>query len=161
MNTRKLISRIRTSGAVAGAAALTVAVLSAAPTRVQKPLTIHEVPELRGYVGERWEANRARYLHDFDIEHYVRLVEQRNHRDWWWLGEQDGKWLESAVLSSAHTDPELRDKAKAMLDRIIASQEPGGYVGVTSKAFREERQQPLRGMDAYELYFKLHGLLAA
>ncbi|MCB1131075.1 MAG: glycoside hydrolase family 127 protein, partial [Verrucomicrobiae bacterium] len=138
-----------------------LSVATAAPTRVQQPLTVNEVPALRGYVGERWEANRAHYLHDFDIDHYVRLVEARSHRDWWWLGEQDGKWLESAVLSSAHSDPELRKKAKEMLDRIIASQEPGGYVGVTSKAFREERKVPLRGMDAYELYFKLHGLIAA
>lgn len=133
----------------------------AAPTRVQDPLTVNEVPELRGYVGERWEANRSTYLHDFDIEHYVGLVEKRDHRAWWWLGEHDGKWLESAALSSAHSDPELRKKAKEMLDRIIASQEPGGYIGVTSKAFREERGVPLRGMDPYEDYFRLHGLLTA
>lgn len=143
------------------AAAALLSFAHAAPTRVQQALTVNEVPELRGYVGERWEANRGRYLHDFAIEHYVRLVEQRTHEAWWWLGEQDGKWLESAVLSSAHSDPELREKAKEILDRIIASQEPGGYVGVTSQAYREKHKVPLRGMDAYELYFKLHGLIAA
>lgn len=146
---------------VAGILAIAFSIVRAEPTRVQHPLTVNEVPELRGYVGERWQANRANYLHPFDIDHYVRLVEQRQHRDWWWLGEQDGKWLESAVLSSAHSDPELRAKAKSVLDRIIASQEPDGYVGVTSKAYRQERGLPLRGMDPYELYFKLHGLIAA
>ena len=135
--------------------------VDAAPTRIQQPLTINEVPELRGYLGERWEANRSNYLHPFDIDHYVRLVEERKHRAWWWLGEQDGKWLESAVLSSAHSDSKLREKAKSILDRIIASQEPGGYVGVTSKAFRDERKVPLRGMDPYEDYFRLHGLITA
>lgn len=133
-----------------GTLLLTLSVGWAAPTRVQHPLTVNEVPELRGYIGERWQANRANYLHDFDIDHYVKLVERRTHRDWWWLGEQDGKWLESAVLSSAHTDPELRAKAKSVLDRLIASQEPEGYLGVTSKAFRDERKVPLRGMDPYE-----------
>ena len=114
--------------------------VDAAPNRSQNPLTVNEVPELRGYLGERWQANRSNYLNQFDIDHYVRLVEERKHCDWWWLGEQDGKWLESAVLSSAHSDPKLRAKAKSILDRIIASQEPGGYVGVTSKAFRDERR---------------------
>ena len=135
--------------------------VDAAPNRSQNPLTVNEVPELRGYLGERWEANRSNYLNQFDIDHYVRLVEERKHCDWWWLGEQDGKWLESAVLSSAHSDPKLRAKAKSILDRIIASQEPGGYVGVTSKAFRDERKVPLRGMDPYEDYFRLHGLITA
>lgn len=131
------------------------------PTRVQRPLTVVEVPDLRGYLGERWQANRDNYLLAFDIDHYVKLVEERKHRDWWWMGEQDGKWLESAVLSSAHSCEKLRTKAKAVLNRIVASQEPEGYVGVTSRAYREEAHLPLRGMDAYELYFKLHGLLAA
>lgn len=139
---------------------LGVAALQAAPTRVQSPLTVTEVPELRGYLGERWNANRAGSLHGFDIDRYTRLVEQRNHRDWWWAGEQDGKWLESAVLSSAHSDPALRIKAQAILSRIIASQGPDGYVGITPKDIRTPAQ-PLRGMDPYELYFKLHGLITA
>lgn len=130
------------------------------PSRVQETLTVNEVPELRGYFGERWEANRDGSLHGFDIERYVRLVEDRNHRAWWWAGEQDGKWLESAVLSSAHSDPELRDKAKSILNRIIASQEASGYVGVTPADIRTP-QKPLRGMDPYECYFRLHALITA
>jgi len=146
---------------VTGFSALVFPAAEAAPTRVQQPLTVNEVPALSGYVGERWDANRANYLSKFDIEHYVGLVEARNHRDWWWLGEQPGKWLESAVLSSAHSDPALHAKAESMLRRVIASQEPGGYVGVTSRDYRRETGLPLRGMDPYELYFMLHGLLAA
>ena len=133
---------------------------SALPSRVQQPLKVNEVPELRGYLGERWEANRTGSLHGFDIGRYVRLVEVRNHRAWWWAGEQDGKWLESAVLSSANSDKELREKAGGILGRIIASQEPDGYVGITPKDIRTP-EQPLRGMDPYELYFKLHALVTA
>lgn len=134
--------------------------MTAAPSRVEQALTVKEVPELRGYLGERWEANRKGSLQGFDIERYVRLVEVRNHRDWWWAGEQDGKWLESAVLSSAHSDPALRESAKSVLARIIASQEPDGYVGITPKEIRTP-EKPLRGMDPYELYFKLHALVTA
>lgn len=132
----------------------------AVPTRVQWPLTVNEVPELGGYFGERWQANRAVYLHQFDIEKYLRLVERREHRDWWWAGEQDGKWLESAVLSSAHSDEALRRKARSVLERVIVSQEPDGYVGVTARDVRSP-EKPLRGMDPYELYFKLHALITA
>lgn len=134
--------------------------LGAETSRVEQALTVNEVPELRGYLGERWEANRKGSLHGFDIEYYVGLVERRDHRDWWWAGEQDGKWLESAVLSSVHSDPVLRKKAKSILDRIIASQEPNGYVGITSPDVRSD-DKPLRGMDPYEDYFRLHGLMTA
>ena len=50
--------------------------LNAAETvsRVQQRLTVNEVPELRGYLGERWQANRNGYIEGFDIEKYVRLV---------------------------------------------------------------------------------------
>lgn len=136
-----------------------LSIAHAAPNRSQYPLTVNEVPELRGYLGERWNANRANYLNRFDIDRYVRMVEERKHREWWWIGEQDGKWLESAVLSSAHSDPELRSKAKSVLDRLIGSQEPDGYLGITSKEIRSS-EKPLRGMDPYELYFTLHGLIA-
>jgi uncharacterized protein len=64
------------------------------------------------------------------------------------------------VLSSAHSDPALREKARSILARIIASQEPDGYVGITAKDIRTP-ENPLRGMDPYELYFKLHALITA
>src|SRR3712207_7236350 len=46
------------------------------------------------------------------------------------------------------------------LSRVIASQEPDGYVGITPKDFRPP-DKPLRGMDPYELYFKFHALIPA
>jgi uncharacterized protein len=142
------------------AALSAVAYGQSAPTRVPQPLTVNEVPELRGYLGERWQANRTGSLHQFDIEKYVRLVEERKHRDWWWAGEQDGKWIESTVLSSSHSDEKLREKARTMLDRVIGSQEADGYVGITPKDIRTP-EKPLRGMDPYELYFKLHAFITA
>ncbi|MCB9179806.1 MAG: glycoside hydrolase family 127 protein [Flavobacteriales bacterium] len=88
------------------------------------------------------------------------MVEERQHRDWWWIGEQVGKWIESAVLSSAHSDKGLREEAERMLRRVIASQEPGGYVGITARDMRTPAK-PLRGMDPYELYFTLHAFITA
>jgi DUF1680 family protein len=54
----------------------------------------------------------------------------------------------------------LLGKAKAILARIEASQEPGGYVGVTDPNVRTDAQ-PLCGMDAYELYFLEHAFITA
>lgn len=128
---------------------------------IQAPPPPAEIRGVEGFAGARFAANRIGYLRAFDIEHHTRMVEEKKHRDWWWVGEQPGKWLESAVLTSlqAH-DPELDRQARAILARLVAAQEPDGYLGVTDPAVRTA-QQPLRGMDPYELYFMLHGLLTA
>ena len=130
--------------------------------RVQHPVSIDSINEIDGFIGDRIHANVQHYLKPFDIEWHVKAVEKRTHRAWSWvIGEQPGKWLESVALNAAWMkDKQLRDQAEVMLDRIIKSQEPSGYVGVTDSAVRTD-QKPLRGMDPYELYFLMHGLLTA
>jgi len=129
--------------------------------RVERSLPPGAVKHIDGFVGRRVQANRENYLKRFDIDHYVEMVRQRNHKDWGWIGEQDGKWVESAVLASAQSgDAALRQKARSVLASIIATQEPDGYVGITPKAIRTPAR-PLRGMDPYELYFTLHALITA
>ena len=127
--------------------------------------TFHSVPasrvkRLEGFVGQRIDANRRR-LKTFDIFKYVRMLEEKDHRQWWWIGEQPGKWLESAVLSAERaSDQALLETGRDVLNRMVAAQEPGGYLGITDPAIRTT-EKPLRGMDAYELYFTMHGLLTA
>ncbi|MBS1566026.1 MAG: glycoside hydrolase family 127 protein, partial [Bacteroidetes bacterium] len=126
----------------------------------QIPVPARSVTSVTGFAGGRLEKNRINYLDTFSIGDYVRLVEQRSWKDWnWRKGEQPGKWIESAILTSERThDTALAAKARAMLARMIASQEPDGYLGITDKNIRTP-EKPLRGMDAYELYFTLHALL--
>jgi DUF1680 family protein len=127
----------------------------------EQPLEPAAITQIGGFVGQRYRANKDGYLKTFHIDMYVRMVEERTHTNWWWIGEQDGKWIESTVLVSKETgDAELRRKAEQMLARVIASQEPEGYVGITPQSVRTP-QQPLRGMDPYELYFTLHGFITA
>lgn len=131
------------------------------PARVEQPLNVGDVHDFGGFVGGRMQANKDGYLKKFDIDAQVRLIEERKHRDWWWIGEQAGKWLESAVIVSRQTgDAELEKQAREVLRRMIASQDSDGYLGVTPKEVRTP-EKPLRGMDPYELYFTLHGLLTA
>lgn len=149
--------------------AFILSALSAAPQnvvqpkvhRVERSLAANAVSNIEGFVGRRFAANRNNYLRRFDIDHYVRLVEERKYRDWKWVGEHPGKWLETAALVAAESDdPALRKKAESVLGRLVAAQEPSGYLGVTDPEVRTD-EMPLRGMDAYELYFMMHGLLTA
>ncbi len=129
--------------------------------RIETALTPNSVSNIGGFIGKRLAVNKDEYLHHFDIDAFVKLVEQKKHREWKWVGEQPGKWLESAVLAAeTFNDDPLREKTKSILNRLINAQEPGGYLGVTDPAVRTQKM-PLRGMDAYELYFMLHGLLTA
>ncbi len=128
---------------------------------VQERLAPQQIKAVRGFIGRRIEANRLGYLSPFNIDKYVRMVEHKKYRSWWWIGEQIGKWLESAVRAAAQArDRDLEKRARGVLARLIAAQEPSGYLGITDPALRTPRH-PLRGMDAYELYFMLHGLLTA
>ena len=127
--------------------------------RIQRAVGPAEVSDIGGFVGARFEANMEGYLRPFDIDRYVRMVEERKQREWKWVGEHPGKWLETAALAAAQSgDKALREKAGAILARLAAAQEPSGYLGVTDPQLRTDAL-PLRGMDAYELYFMLHGLL--
>jgi DUF1680 family protein len=135
--------------------------LSPTVKRIERSLAPAAITGIGGFVGIRLRANVDGYLKVFDIDHYVRLVEQKQYRDWKWVGEHPGKWLESAALAAEQTgDDALARKAEKILARLVAAQEPGGYLGVTDPAVRTAKL-PLRGMDAYELYFMLHSLLTA
>jgi DUF1680 family protein len=129
--------------------------------RVQRAPSPSAVADLGGFVGRRVRASREGYLQPFDIDRYVRMVESRRSRGWDWIGEQPGKWLESASWASRQAgDRELEEKARAVLARLERAQEPSGYLGITDPAVRTP-ERPLRGMDAYELTFLLHALITA
>ncbi|HLZ85598.1 MAG TPA: beta-L-arabinofuranosidase domain-containing protein [Puia sp.] len=125
---------------------------------VEQPISPTAVTHVGGFAGNRIEKNKDHYLKTFDIAKYVGLMETRTFTGWdWRQGEQPGKWLESAILSG---DPGLEKEARLMLGRLIRSQAPDGYIGITSPTVRTS-EKPLGGMDAYELYFLQHALLTA
>ena len=128
---------------------------------VQQPLPPGAVTEMGGFLGERVRGNVESLLLKFDIDRYVRMVEEPKHRDWWWIGEQPGKWLEAAIDAADQSrNAELKASAQEVLKRLVAAQDESGYLGITDPELRTDRR-PLRGMDPYELYFTLHALLTA
>ncbi len=128
--------------------------------RVETPIPITTIKDIQGFYGHRMSVNRDAYLKNFPIDVYVSFIEEREHTAWdWTKAEQHGKWVESAYLSAIQSgDKELLNKVDAILNRIINSQEPEGYVGATARSYRSA-ERPLRGMDVYELYFVVHAFL--
>jgi uncharacterized protein len=110
-----------------------------------------------GFLGRRFDANREARLKDVVLsEQFIRLHEGKQHDDWFWMGEQVGKWLDAAAYAALIAkDDALLARVEEVLDRLAASQEPDGYLGVTSFYHRN----PVRGMELYEMYYVLHGLL--
>jgi len=130
--------------------------------QVEQSVPATSVVGVGGFAGNRIAKNQANYIKTFPIEKYVGMIEARDFTAWdWRQGEQPGKWLESAIISSARThDAALEAKALGMYQRVLRSQAADGYVGITASAVRSS-EKPLRGMDAYELYFLQHALLTA
>ena len=127
----------------------------------QTPLPAYAIGAPEGFVGVRWQANITGSLKGFDIDRHVRMVEDRKMRDWWWIGEQPGKWLEASVFSSTISgDPAFAAQVKGILARLVNAQAADGYLGISAPSVLTAAK-PLRGMDPYEQYFMLHGLLTA
>jgi DUF1680 family protein len=126
----------------------------------ENPVPVSTIKNIQGFYGHRMNLNRENYIKKFPIDEYVRFIEERKHTEWIWVkAEQHGKWVESAYLSAIQSgDRELLAKVDSILNRIINSQEPEGYVGATAKSYRSP-ERPLRGMDAYELYFVIHAFI--
>ncbi|MGP8244688.1 MAG: beta-L-arabinofuranosidase domain-containing protein [Bryobacteraceae bacterium] len=119
-----------------------------------------DVSHVEGFLGRRLAANQS-YLAAFNVEQFLELVENKKYQEWFWIGEQPGKWLEAAIYANASGANEALDaKARAALARLVAAQDEDGYLGITDPAIRTQRH-PMRGMDAYELYYTLHALLTA
>ena len=127
----------------------------------ERSLPVASVSGLQGFVGGRMEANKTGAIEKLDIDHFVGMLEHHDAEDWWWIGEQPGKWLESAILASkVQRDQKLEVKAHEILARMIKAQQPDGYLGITADRVRTP-EKPLRGMDPYEQYFTFHALLTA
>ncbi|MFW6163575.1 MAG: hypothetical protein ACODAJ_12460, partial [Planctomycetota bacterium] len=95
-----------------GAATAAAAAGGVAP--VQRALPPQAVTEIRGFFGQRYRANIQNRLMPFEVERYIRMVEEPTYRDWFWIGEQHGKWLEAAVDASRQAGHgALREKAEA------------------------------------------------
>lgn len=115
------------------------------------------ISSIGGFLGQRFQANNTGRVQDALLsEEFIRRHERKDHFDWFWLGEQIGKWFDAAAYTAALTrDQALLNRIQALLDRLEKTQEEDGAVSVTLRRNRV----PARGMELYEYYYVLHGLL--
>lgn len=122
-----------------------------------RPVDPAEIHDIGGFLGRRFRANTENRLKDWSlVESYITMHERKDRSDWFWIGEQAGKWLDAAAHACVISGDEmLRDSVLQAIDRLAASQEKDGYLGITAPWHRN----PVRGMQLYEWYFLIHGLL--
>lgn len=119
-----------------------------------QPAHVHNIG---GFLGERFHANsRGRLKDPMLSEEYIRHHERKDHFEWFWAGEQIGKWFDAAAYTALiERDPWLLARIEELLNRLEKTQEEDGAVSITLRRNRV----PARGMELYESYYVLHGLL--
>ena len=110
---------------------------------------------LKGYLGGRLDAMIERHVGGADVDYITAPFLEKTERKGWWQTEFWGKWMHSAVPYAAYADSEkLRGKIERGVARILASQEPCGYIGNYPDELRCGE-----GWDVWGMKYSLMGLL--
>lgn len=99
---------------------------------VWRPLPSAQAGELLAERVELWRKNRL--WHMADSGYLLSGFESRPGRHPW-QGEHVGKWLHAATLAYEQTrDDKLGKTLRETVERLLASQEPNGYLGTYGSA---------------------------
>lgn len=114
--------------------------------------------ELGGLLGYRFKVNELNRLLPMSEETLLSGFRQRPGGQAW-IGEHVGKWLHAAVLTWVNTgNPELKRKIDGVVRKLIATQEPDGYLGTYDQPTRWSMEKE-RGWDVWVHKYVLIGLL--
>ena len=144
------------------------------PVKGLQKLGYDEIIDMGGTVGTRYkeavQAYAMDYLYGQRMDGYLKEYENHSHSGWSWLeGEQPGKWLESMANAKWMDDNGAIEKAITdVVNRLAATQTTenrsavgynqfAGYLGNATAGIRN--QKPVKGMDPYEMYSTLNGLI--
>ena len=110
---------------------------------------------LKGYLGGRLDAMIERHVGGADVDYITAPFLEKTETKGWWQTEFWGKWMHSVVPYAAYAGSEkLRGKIEHGIDRILASQEPCGYIGNYPDELRCGE-----GWDVWGMKYTLMGLL--
>ena len=85
---------------------------------------------LKGYLGERLDAMIERHVCGADVDYITAPFMEKTETKGWWQTEFWGKWMHSAVPYLGYCGSEkLCASIDRGIDRMLASQEPNGYIG--------------------------------
>jgi len=85
---------------------------------------------LKGYLGERLDAMIERHVVGTDVDYITAPFQYKTERDGWWQAEFWGKYMHSAMPYLIYTgSKKLKESVDRGVVRMIAAQEPNGYIG--------------------------------
>lgn len=122
-------------------------------------LALAEV-KLNGPLGERLDTMIENHVVARDVDYITAPFFTKTERQWRWQTEFWGKWMHSAVPYLRYREEgrgmrdELTGKIERGIDRILASQEPSGYIGNYPDNLRCGE-----GWDVWGMKYTLMGLL--
>ncbi len=133
--------------------------VSEARTRLFYPATLQPLPpaevRLVGPLGDRWSANLENWLLPMSEELLCGCFETHDVQHPW-VGEFAGKWLDAAVLCyQVSPDERLREKLIRVVDRLVAAQEPDGYLGT----YPEGKRFIFEGIYTWDVWVHKYTLL--
>ena len=110
---------------------------------------------LKGYLGERLDAMIERHVCGADVDYITAPFQEKTETKGWWQTEFWGKWMHSAVPYLGYCKSEkLGASIDHGIDRMLASQEPNGYIGNYPDELRCGE-----GWDVWGMKYTLMGLL--
>ena len=110
---------------------------------------------LKGYLGDRLDAMIARHVCGADVDYITAPFLEKTETKGWWQTEFWGKWMHSAVPYLGYCKSEkLRASVDRGIDRMLASQEPDGYIGNYPDELRMGE-----GWDVWGVKYTMMGLL--
>ena len=110
---------------------------------------------LKGYLGERLDAMIERHVCGADIDYITAPFMEKTETKGWWQTEFWGKWMHSAVPYLGYCGSEkLKASIDRGIDRMLASQEPNGYIGNYPDELRCGE-----GWDVWGMKYTMMGLL--
>ena len=111
--------------------------------------------KLKGYLGERLDAMIERHVIGADTDYLTAPFLEKTERSYRWQTEFWGKYMHSAMPYLVYSGSEkLSANIERGLDRILASQEPCGYIGNYPDELRCGE-----GWDVWGMKYTLMGLI--
>ncbi|MGN0852638.1 MAG: beta-L-arabinofuranosidase domain-containing protein [Kiritimatiellia bacterium] len=110
---------------------------------------------LKGFLGEKLDTMIANHVIGTDIDYITAPFLEKTERHGWWQTEFWGKYMHSAMPYLAYTgSPKLKASVDRGIERILASQEPNGYIGNYPDELRCGE-----GWDVWGMKYTMMGLL--
>ena len=110
---------------------------------------------LKGDLGGRLDAMIERHVCGADVDYITAPFMEKTETKGWWQTEFWGKWMHSAIPYLGYCGSEkLRTSIERGIDRVLASQEPNGYIGNYPDELRCGE-----GWDVWGMKYTMMGLL--